>query len=165
MKQVRIAGSGDKRQITATPVTARTGEVVQLQLLWRGKSTLCHPRGQEPHAVIYHDHTEKKMQNTGSFVTLLKRTAAALVAHRQRHALHADTPAILVVDNVSSHNPTVMEEVGGIHKSSRLYKARDCNQLYLFFGLPNRCVLWPVFSLYLCLLYPGAISSIRVTRW
>lgn len=140
MKQVRIAGSNDKRQITATPVTARTGEVLVLQLLWRGNTERCHPRHQQAHCTIYHDHTEKKMQNTASFLTLLKRTAAALAEQRIRHGLPPDMPGIMVVDNVSSHNQAILDPVGGVHSSCRLFKARNCQELYLYFGLPNRFV-------------------------
>ena len=49
----RVFVPHDKRMITVTPVVARSGEVVTMQLLWAGRTDLCHPRGQAADSRVY----------------------------------------------------------------------------------------------------------------
>ena len=59
---VYIANGADKRQATATPVVTLAGELLLLQVIWRGKTSACHAKTTVVDPKIVQMHTEKKMQ-------------------------------------------------------------------------------------------------------
>lgn len=64
-KQVRTKG-GDKRCVTGTPVTTRSGLLICMQLIFKGKSTRCCPALQNnTHPAVYTDFSDSKFQTTG----------------------------------------------------------------------------------------------------
>ena len=87
-----VAGECDKRQVTATPCTSRSGEIVCLQIIWRGISkrfgtsmvfhialpvcfNRCLPATNEDDIAvhIYNDFAPKKCQTMATWTALLKR--------------------------------------------------------------------------------------------
>ena len=66
-----VKGDTDKRMVTATPVVSRSGQLVSMQVIWKGKSERTIPphRG---HPIIMHDYAKCKMQNTITFQKFLR---------------------------------------------------------------------------------------------
>ena len=68
-KQVCVRMSNDKRQLTATPYVSRSGEVVCMQIITRGKTARSHadiPPECLLHDAVYQDHIEKTVQSRES---------------------------------------------------------------------------------------------------
>ena len=73
-KQVRVANI-DKRSATATPVTSRAGELILVQIIFRGKTDRCHPSlGPNDSKQLYCDHSESKYQTTGTSGVLMAKS-------------------------------------------------------------------------------------------
>jgi hypothetical protein len=131
-----MSGETDRRQATATPCTSRAGELVVLQLIWRGKTTLCLPhltdaaRERANALGIYNEFAEKKCQTSRTWGTLLDKVAAWAV---RRFQVPPGLPCLLVVDNVSSHSRDGLQKVG---QSEQLFMD-GTRGLYVYFGLPG----------------------------
>jgi transposase len=62
-KQVYVVCAREKRQVTASPWTTKSGELLGMQIIWRGLTPACHPRLTSPsHVSMYHTHAKKKCQ-------------------------------------------------------------------------------------------------------
>ena len=69
-KQVRVA-TVDRRSATATPVTSRAGDLILVQIIFRGKTQRCHPTlGSNDSNKLYCDHSDSKYQTAGTFGVL-----------------------------------------------------------------------------------------------
>ena len=53
-KSVPVAGTGDKRQITAVPVVTLAGDFVGLQAIWQGTTSRCLPKKVDKHSALHH---------------------------------------------------------------------------------------------------------------
>lgn len=71
----RVYFPTDRRQITGTPIVALDGTCVLFQLIWRGTTTACHPRGPaiDSDPRLYHTHSVRKCQTRQTFLELLER--------------------------------------------------------------------------------------------
>ena len=76
----------DKCQATGTPVVCRNGTVLLFQCIWRGRTVLCHPRGEIPQGMpVYHNQScafsitiesfHHKMKCTTLLLTIRRRSA------------------------------------------------------------------------------------------
>ena len=85
-KQVRVANI-DKRSATATPVTSRAGELILVEIIFRGKTDRCHPSlGHNDSKQLYCDLSESKYQTTGTFGVLMAKIHQQL--QNMRRLLH-----------------------------------------------------------------------------
>lgn len=124
-KQITIIAAREKRSATATPVVARDGTLVAFQIIWKGKTTQCHPRRmQHWDKRIFLDHAPKKMQTSRSFDRLLDFLSTRLKDYRRTVGLPDNFPCIVVVDNAPAH---VLEraDLGAPRTSEYLYPFRD----------------------------------------
>jgi hypothetical protein len=134
-RRVPVAQSSDRRQITCTPMVSAAGELVAMQLIWRGTSRRCEGTGAY-HPVVFHHHTIKKMQTRATFAELLKELRRKVTATLVRDNLPPALPMVVVVDNVSSHVLENMVPCSGIKTAAGLWKVEAGT--YLFFTLANR---------------------------
>lgn len=125
---------GQKPIPACTPVVAFDNTCPILQVIWRGKSVRCTPRGIGPAAGVYHDFAEKKCQTRLTFQTLLGKVQQHLQQKRNELGLPQSAPAILVVDNVSSHGKDGLSRPG---PSEHLWASPEHPGLYFMYGLPN----------------------------
>lgn len=110
-----------------------------MQLIWRGKTTASIPNIPQHRQCfispkIYHEVTPKKVQNHATFKRLLGRVSAIASDKRQALGLAPDHPAVLVLDNVSSHAKELMTVVSGFEN---LYAVTEEAGLFCYFGIPN----------------------------
>ena len=101
-KSVFISYNDDKRQATATPVCDMVGEMVVLQILWRGASTACHPSKKSIehllHNAILEDHAQKKIQTADTGGRLKNRIWQQRKKRLEAKNLSHYLPAIMVID-------------------------------------------------------------------
>ena len=80
-KHVGHYSSANKQQATATPMANRQGTVKVLQVLHRGKTSLCHARLDLPHGLpsyMHEDHAEKKWHTGDTFKSLMIKVDTAV---------------------------------------------------------------------------------------
>ncbi len=130
--QVRIAVSNDKRQVTGCPITSRNGDIVLMQIIWKGVTEACHPKPSEllcpVPANVVQQHSRSKFQTGETWAELLSKLADEVAVRRQRYRLGANAPAILTIDNVSSHSTSTLTRVRGVMSSPHLYCSNVCPQ-------------------------------------
>jgi hypothetical protein len=132
-----IVGEGDKRQVTCTPICAMDNTCPLLQIIWRGKSLRCTPRGTPPvpgALQLYHDFAEKKCQTRHTWGNLLSRVQVYLMNKRIELGLPQTAPSLFIVDNVASHAKDGLIRTG---PSEHLWASPEHPGLYFMFGLPN----------------------------
>ena len=154
--QVHVHGAAEKRQCTATPVTASTGQactwfflfpyhldisslqVLLVQTLWKGRTSQSHPRCVPPPSV-YFDHSERKMQTSETWDRLLSNIEVKLVQWRALHGLSPGYPCLLICDNVGSHNKAGLRRPeGAMQACEHLYQSIKHPTIFLFYILKNR---------------------------
>lgn len=134
-RRVPVAQSSDKRQITCTPMVSAAGELVSMQLIWRGTSRRCHGSGLY-HPAVFQQHSGKKMQNRATFAELLKDLRKKVTDTLVRDNLTPSLPMVVIVDNVSSHVLETMVPCQGVKTAAGLWRVDSGT--YLFFTLANR---------------------------
>ena len=80
--------SNDKRQATCTPVFSMRGNIITVQIIWRGTTQKCHVKLPDAVAVdprIYHTHSPKKCQTGSTFEDLLVRVHQDLDVVRSKY--------------------------------------------------------------------------------
>lgn len=138
--QVRIAVSNDKRQVTGCPITSRNGDLVMMQVIWKGVTEQCHPKPSEllapvPAAVVQH-HSRSKFQTGDTWAQLLKKLDDEVAVRRQRYRLGERAPAILIIDNVASHSTSTLTRVRGVKSSPHLWSSNVCDISWIYVMVP-----------------------------
>ena len=90
-KRVRLIGIGDndKAQITATVFVTEDGDVLPIQLIFKGKTNACHPSGTAPDGIFW-DHTESHWQTPASMIRLID---AVVVPYKNSMIAKLNLPA------------------------------------------------------------------------
>ena len=139
---VFISHVREKRMVTGTPVTTAEVDVVLFQILWKGTSERCHPRLTETaqalmHPPIYHDHAAKKTQTHITFQRFTQELEKRLSLMREENNFPANSPAVLLMDNVSSQIDK--SKLARINSpiGFTIYHVADTH-LYVLLGLPKR---------------------------
>ena len=138
VSNVYIAYSDEKRMITGSPVTDPDGNIFLFPLLWKGTTTLCHPKvsptvTQYTSPLVMHDHAKKKTQTHATFERLCDEIPKRGIDVKRAANLPEDTPIVEVIDNVPSH----IDRQQLTKVDDNLYRYKD-TCLYLFLGRPNR---------------------------
>lgn len=96
-KRVEVAGANDKHAITAFFCGSLLGDFLPLHVIYKGKTTRCHPRYQFP---LDWDitHSPKRWSNED---TMLQYVANIIIPYikRAREDFEDDTPALVIYDN------------------------------------------------------------------
>jgi len=74
-KKIRLLGVGkDKDQITVRIFCVETGEVIDCQMIFAGKTNRCHPDNgrSQPPTGIFRDHSESHWQNYTTFIKAIE---------------------------------------------------------------------------------------------
>ena len=114
--QVCLRTSSDKRQLTATSCVGRSGEVICMQIITRGKPARSHAdilQGCLLHDAVYQDHSEKKVQTGATFERLLRKLADKAGRIREQHHLLEDSSVIIIMDWVASHSQEALTPIKG----------------------------------------------------
>ena len=124
-KQIYICGAREKRQITATPCTFRSGKMVLMQIIFGGLTTMCHPRspplliptctssmrprnvrpGLPPPSDLTSRTPPTIRETMGRFLDELLPRLGRI---KRECGLAPEHPAILVADNAPSHTGTAL---------------------------------------------------------
>lgn len=97
--KVGIAGSDDKRQITGTYFVSMKGDFLPPQLIYQGKTSLCHPRGITWPKGFHVTHSENHWSNETVHIDYLKKTIIPhITSLRQKLNLSPGHKALLVYD-------------------------------------------------------------------
>ena len=132
--------SNDKRQATGTPVLSMSGNIITVQIIWRGTTQKCHVELPDEVVVdprIYHTHSPKKCQTGCTFEDLLVRVLQDLDVVRTKYCLGSQSPALIVMDHVMSHDKNQLEKVQGRTFCQKLFKWSN-RPLYVWLTIPNR---------------------------
>ena len=97
VKNAETAPTG-KRQITGTFVVNLSGEFLPIQLIYTGKTDLCHPRGEFPKGFDI-THSPNHWANKEIVMSLLKKIVLPFV-HKKRESLSLskDAKSLLIFD-------------------------------------------------------------------
>ena len=132
--------SNDKRQPTCTPVLSMSGNIITVQIIWRGTTQKCHdkiPDGVVVDPRIYQTHSAKKCQTGSPIEDLLVRVHQDLDVVRTKYCLGSNFPALIVMDHVMSHDRNQLEKVQGRTFCLKLFKWSK-GPLYVYFTSRNR---------------------------
>lgn len=129
----------EKRSVTGTPVVCLDGSLLTFQIIWKGKTTQCHPRRQATwDGRIFSDNAVKKVQTSLSFGRLLKKVSDNLDEKRRQLELPPGYPAIIIVDNAPSHSGGDFQPAPPPAKPCDHLFATGYPGLWLFTTLKNR---------------------------
>ena len=129
-KEVRMIGADDKRQITACVASSLDGDLLPLQLIFQGKTNVCHPpvTAAATEARVHLTHSENHWSNQE---TMQQYITAVLMPYAERcmlaHTLPLDSHIVLVLD------------VWAVHKSEefRMFLRTKFPRIHLVFVPPN----------------------------
>jgi hypothetical protein len=130
VKEVRVIGAEDKRQITACVASSLDGDLLPLQLIFQGKTNACHPpvTASAREARVHLTHSENHWSNQE---TMQQYVSEVLLPYAERcmlaHTLPGDSHIVLVLD------------VWAVHKSEefRLFLRTKYPRIHLVFVPPN----------------------------
>ena len=108
-KHVSIAGTEDKKEITALITVSATGEVIPPQLLYGGKTERCHPRFNFPNDWDVW-HTPNHWSNEGTVLCYLDEVFVPYIeGKRQKAGFPPTQRALLLFDVFRGHKvPSVL---------------------------------------------------------
>ena len=116
-KQVDVAGSNDKWQITAVFCGSLVGDILPVQVIYQGKTSRCHPNHQFP--PDWHiTHSPKHWSNEDTMIQYVEEIIIPYIKSA-RASFSNDAPALVIMDNFKGQiTPTVTEllESNNIHK-------------------------------------------------
>lgn len=70
-KRVRVIGMGsDKAQITVTLIANESGEILDYQCIWGGKTARCHPPANTKLPGVLWSHTKSHWQDENTFIDI-----------------------------------------------------------------------------------------------
>lgn len=142
-KNVHVNLMGTKGQVTATPVTSRSG-LLFVQIIWKGETVGCHakvPAHLKPliSSKVFESHAPKKNQTAETFRELLEEISKRAAPEKSKLGLPANFPLVVVMDNVPSHKKSgELTWVEGPTKKSRHLYTSHVLGVYAFMGLPWR---------------------------
>ena len=117
-----------------------SGNIITVQIIWRGTTQKCHvklPDGVAVDPRIYQTHSPKKCQTGSTFEDLLVRVHQDLDVVRTKYCLGSQFPALIVMDDIMSHDKNQLEEVQGRTFCPKLFKWSK-GPLYVYFTIHNR---------------------------
>ncbi len=131
-----IKGYDDKRQITALPAISKSGDVLQPQLIYQGKTVNCHPNITFPDGWDIH-HSESHWSTSD---TPIRRESYCPVRRRVRDSL--DLPlrqrALCIFDVYKAHRGDELISMLGRNGISVVYVPAACtDQLQPLDLIPN----------------------------
>ena len=132
--------SNDKRQATCTPVLSMRGNIIRVQIIWRVTMQKCHVKLADGVVVdprIHQTHSAKKCQTGSTFEDLLVRVHQDLDVVRTKYCLGSQFRALIVMDNVMSHDKNQLEKVQGRTFCPKLFKWSK-GVLYVYFTIRNK---------------------------
>ena len=98
-KWIKIAGLQDKRQITAVICGSIIGEILPPQLIYGGKTAICHPQISFPHNWVI-SHSSNHWSNEETMLQHIRDVIVPFVdSTRQRLELPEDQPALAIFDH------------------------------------------------------------------
>ena len=98
-KRVPIAGHNDKRQITAVMCGALTGEMLPIQLVYKGTTKRCHPPYNFPGDWLI-SHSPNHWSNEGTMVEYINEVIVPYVDRKRDDLdLSCDHPAVAIFDH------------------------------------------------------------------
>ena len=96
-RRVEMIGVNDKRQITAVFCGNALGDFLPLQLIYKGKSSRCHPRFEFPSDWNI-THSPNHWSNEDTMLQYIDNIILPYVA-KVRDDIGADKPALVIMDN------------------------------------------------------------------
>ena len=97
-KKVVIANSDDKRQITAMLAAIMTGEYLPVQLIYKGRTTRCHPKVSFPEGWDIW-HSDNHWSNEDTMERYIRNIIMPYVCHkREMLKLKKCHPALAIID-------------------------------------------------------------------
>ena len=108
---VPIGNLDDKRQITGTFVVNLSGEFLPIQLIYTGKTDLCHPKVEFP-KVFDITHSPNHWANKEIVMSLLKKIAFPCVnKNRESLSLSKDAKAWLIFDDFKGQTTPAVNDL------------------------------------------------------
>ena len=131
---------------TCSVLTCAAGDLVELQLIWKGSTNLVHAKTSAPHPKLVQDHQPSShFQNANTWSRLLQRLCSHVAQMRRTH-YRPDMPAVLVVDAAPQHSGVDLLSAEGIQlveipkKMTHVYQPAD---QYVIRGLKSKAdVAW-----------------------
>ena len=96
-KRVEMIGANDKRQITAVLCGTLMGDFLPVQVIYKGKSSRCHPRFEFP-PEWHITHSPKHWSTELTMVQYVDHIIVPYV-EKVRESHSDDTPALVIMDN------------------------------------------------------------------
>ena len=96
-KRVEIIGTSDKRQITAVFCGTLTGDFMPIQVIYKGKTTRCHPHFIFPSG-WYITHSSKHWSTEQTMLEYVEHIIAPYV-QKVHESFQPDTSALVIMDN------------------------------------------------------------------
>jgi hypothetical protein len=129
-KEVKVIGADDKRQITACIASSLNGDLLPLQLIFQGKTAVCHPTSTEEARIakVHLTHSENHWSNQETMRQYISEVLMPYAEARMfEHTLPQDSHIVLVLD------------VWAVHKSEefRLFLRSKFPRIHLVFVPPN----------------------------
>ena len=97
VKRVEMIGANDKRQITAIFCGTLTGDFLPVQVIYKGKTSRCHPRFAFP-PEWHITHSPKHWSTELTMVQYVEHIIVPYV-EKVRESHGDDTPALVIMDN------------------------------------------------------------------
>ena len=94
--RVEVTGVNDERLITAVFCGSLTGDFLPIQVIYKGKTTRCHPHYEFP-SDWHVTHSPKYWSNEDTMLDYIREIIVAYV--ERRHDQLEEKPAVVIMDN------------------------------------------------------------------
>jgi len=130
VKNVKVIGADDKRQITACIASSLHGDLLPLQLIFQGKTAACHP-DVTPAATAARVHITHSENHWSNQETMQQYVREVLVPYSEQRIAEHNLPA-------ASHICLVLD-VWSVHKSEefRMFLRTHFPRIHLVYVPPN----------------------------
>lgn len=108
-KRVEIVGVTDKRQITAVFCGSLTGDFLPIQVVYKGKTSRCHPHFKFPDSW----HVTHSPRHWSTETTMLAYVSEVIVPYVEaiRASLNESKPALVIMDNFKGQCTQQVDDV------------------------------------------------------
>ena len=127
---LKFLGPNDKQQITAVFCGSLTGDFLPLQLIYKGKSPLCHPRFQFP-SDWHVTHSPKHWSTEQTMVQYITKIIVSSIEAQREVSGDSEQSTLVIMDNFKGQvTPAINEllEANNIHVCLLLPNTTDLLQ-------------------------------------
>jgi hypothetical protein len=125
-KQVEITGLDDKRQITAVLGVSLSGNLLPLQLLYLGTTSICHPKYKFPDN-FHIWHSANHWSNVSTMEEYVDKILVPYFSAQKEHlGLGEDQKALAIFDVFKAHRADAVQELLTKHNICMVYVPAGC---------------------------------------